>query len=103
MSKTLKSIAGMSLGTLFSRASGFVKWAMLGAALGFTPLADAYNLAHILPNMIYELVLGGILTAVLVPVVVEQLTGGDRGRAWLARESKVKFTRNKAQTLVGLK
>ncbi len=76
-------MAGMSLGTLLSRLTGFVKWAMLGAALGFTPLADAYNLAHILPTMIYELVLGGILSAVLVPLVVEQLALADQEQAWL--------------------
>lgn len=76
-------MAGMSLGTLFSRITGFAKWAMLGAALGFSPLADAYNLAHILPTMIYELVLGGVLTAVLVPLVVEQLQQADRAQAWL--------------------
>ncbi|MCU0606626.1 MAG: murein biosynthesis integral membrane protein MurJ [Candidatus Edwardsbacteria bacterium] len=82
MSGRLWSIAGMSLGTLLSRLTGFVKWALMGAVLGFTPLADAYNLAHILPNMIYELVLGGILSAVFIPVVVEQLAGPDRDRAW---------------------
>lgn len=82
MSGRLRSIAGMSLGTLLSRLTGFVKWAFMGAVLGFTPLADAYNLAHILPNMIYELILGGILSAVFIPVVVEQLAGPDRDRAW---------------------
>jgi putative peptidoglycan lipid II flippase len=82
MSKHLKSIAGMSLGTLFSRLTGFAKWAALGAALGFSPLADAYNLAHILPSMIYELILGGILSAVFIPVVVEQLTQFEPEQAW---------------------
>ncbi|MRR10788.1 murein biosynthesis integral membrane protein MurJ, partial [bacterium] len=78
----LRAIAGMSLGTLLSRLTGFVKWAFMGAVLGFTPTADAYNLAHILPNMVYELILGGILSAVFIPVVVEQLAGPDRERAW---------------------
>jgi putative peptidoglycan lipid II flippase len=83
MSKTLKSIAGMSLGTLFSRLTGFVKWAALGAVLGFTPLADAYNLAHVLPTMVYELILGGILSAVFIPVIVEQLSEHEPKEAWL--------------------
>lgn len=83
MSKTLKSIAGMSLGTLFSRLTGFVKWAVLGAVLGFTPLADAYNLAHVLPTMVYELILGGILSAVFIPVIVEQLNDHPPDQAWL--------------------
>lgn len=82
MNKQLRSMAGMSLGTLLSRLTGFVKWAVMGAVLGLTPLADAYNLAHILPNMIYELVLGGILSAVFIPVVVEQLSKFEPGQAW---------------------
>jgi putative peptidoglycan lipid II flippase len=82
MSKHLKHMAGMTLGTLFSRITGFMKWAFLGAVLGFTPIADAYNLAHILPTMIYELILGGILSAVFIPVVVEQLASDDRESAW---------------------
>lgn len=72
----------MSLGTMFSRITGFVKWAFMGAVLGFTPIADAYNLAHILPTMIYELILGGILSAVFIPVVVEQLSAEDKEQAW---------------------
>jgi putative peptidoglycan lipid II flippase len=83
MSKTLKSIAGMSLGTLFSRLTGFVKLALMSAVLGFTPLADAYNLAHVLPTMIYELILGGILSAVFIPVIVEQLSEHQPKQAWL--------------------
>ncbi len=82
MSKHLKHMAGMALGTLFSRVTGFVKWAFMGAVLGFTPIADAYNLAHILPTMIYELILGGILSAVFIPVVVEQLSSQDKEQAW---------------------
>ncbi len=82
MSKHLKNMAGMSLGTLFSRITGFVKWAFMGAVLGFTPIADAYNLAHILPTMIYELILGGILSAVFIPVVVEQLSAENKEQAW---------------------
>ena len=72
----------MSLGTFFSRATGFLKLALMGAVLGLSPAADAYNLAHVLPAMIYELVLGGILSAVFIPVVVEQLALPDRDRAW---------------------
>ena len=82
MSRRVRSMAGMSLGTLLSRLTGFGKWAFIGGVLGFTDLADAYNLAHILPNMVYELMLGGVLSAVFIPVVVEQLAGEDRQRAW---------------------
>ena len=40
-------------------------------------LRDAYMLANNTPNIIYELILGGILTATLVPLFTEQLEQDD--------------------------
>jgi putative peptidoglycan lipid II flippase len=44
-------------------------------ALGVTEsrLADSYNIANTMPNVIYELILGGVLTSVFIPVLVEEL------------------------------
>jgi putative peptidoglycan lipid II flippase len=50
--------------------------------LGFTPLADAYNLANTLPNMLYDLVLGGVAGAAFIPVFVERLRVETQRRAW---------------------
>ncbi len=63
----------MSLGTAVSRVAGLLRVAALTYALGVTGtrLADTYNLANTTPNIIYELFLGGILTAVFVPVLIE--------------------------------
>jgi putative peptidoglycan lipid II flippase len=73
----------MSVGTAASRITGFLRVAAMAFALGVaeTRLADAYNVANNLPNIIYELVLGGVLTSVLVPVFVERLARG-REEAW---------------------
>jgi putative peptidoglycan lipid II flippase len=60
----------MALGTLASRITGFLRTAMLVAALGTGALADAYNTANTVPFIIYDLLLGGILTAVVVPLIV---------------------------------
>jgi putative peptidoglycan lipid II flippase len=46
--------------------------------LGVTSLSDAFNYANGVPNIIYDLLLGGILSATLIPVFVEQLRGEDR-------------------------
>src|SRR5436190_391694 len=46
-------------------------------ALGFDRLADSYNLANTTPNIVYELLLGGVLSATLVPIFVEQREKGD--------------------------
>lgn len=58
-------------GTLLSRITGLARVAALAYALGLDRLTDAYNLAHTTPTIIYELLLGGILTASLVPLFVE--------------------------------
>jgi putative peptidoglycan lipid II flippase len=53
-------------------------------AIGITEsrLPDAYNIANVTPNILYELALGGILTSVVVPVVVEWLQERGRDEAW---------------------
>jgi putative peptidoglycan lipid II flippase len=79
------STAIMSLGTVLSRVTGLFRLAAVASALGITEsghLADSYNLANTAPNIIYELVLGGILTSVFVPLFVELLEKEDRDRAW---------------------
>lgn len=63
---------GMAAGTVLSRATGLVRTAALAAALGVTSLADAYNIANTVPTILLVLVTGGTLSAVLVPLLVEQ-------------------------------
>ena len=74
----------MSAGTVLSRVTGLLRLAAVAAALGVTEnrVADAYNYANTAPNIIYELVLGGILTSVFVPVFVELLEKEGREGAW---------------------
>ncbi|MDQ3973824.1 MAG: murein biosynthesis integral membrane protein MurJ, partial [Actinomycetota bacterium] len=70
-----RNTAVMVVGTVLSRLSGFGRLAALTAALGVAegPLADAFNTANVAPNIVYELVLGGVLSSVLVPVFVDTL------------------------------
>ena len=78
----------MSVGTALSRITGFLRLAAMAFALGITEsrLPDAYNIANITPNIIYELALGGILTSVVVPVLVEWMqTRGDDAAREVAR------------------
>jgi putative peptidoglycan lipid II flippase len=73
----------MSIGTVMSRATGLLRLGAIAAAFGVveTRVADAYNFANTAPNIIYELVLGGVLTSVFVPVFVELLDKERRERA----------------------
>lgn len=84
MSSLARATAVMSLGTVLSRATGLLRITAIVAALGVVEdrVTDTYNLANTAPNIIYELVLGGILTSVFVPVFVELLEKEGRERAW---------------------
>ncbi|HEX2316763.1 MAG TPA: murein biosynthesis integral membrane protein MurJ [Thermomonospora sp.] len=69
-SSLLRSGAMMALGTLTSRITGFLRTAVLAAALGTAALGDAYNTANTIPVIVYDLLLGGVLTSVVVPLIV---------------------------------
>ena len=68
-----RATAVMTVGTGLSRLTGLLRVAAMTYALGVsaTRLADTYNLANTTPNIVYELFLGGIFTAVFVPALVE--------------------------------
>src|SRR5215212_1908634 len=76
--------AVMAVGTALSRLTGLGRVVALAFALGVTEsrLADAYNIANTLPVTLYELVLGGILTSIFVPVLVQELRTRDHDEAW---------------------
>jgi putative peptidoglycan lipid II flippase len=79
-----RATAGMAVATFFSRLTGFGRVVALAYAFGFTRLTDSYNLANTTPNVIYDLVLGGIMASFIVPVFVEHLTTRDEDDAWEA-------------------
>jgi putative peptidoglycan lipid II flippase len=76
----------MAVATVISRLTGLVAKLLLAAALGFGLLNDSYNIANELPNMVYELLLGGVLSSVAIPVLVRaQRTDPDGGYAYAQR------------------
>ena len=82
----LTNSAVMAAGTVVSRLSGFVRSALLAAALGASVHADIYNVANSVPNMLYILLAGGIFNAVLVPQLIRsQRTDPDGGEAYTNR------------------
>lgn len=60
-----------AIGTALSRITGMTRVAALTAALGLTSIADIYNLANTSPNIVYELVIGGVLSSTLVPLFIQ--------------------------------
>ncbi|MFG2056315.1 murein biosynthesis integral membrane protein MurJ [Micromonospora sp. NPDC048930] len=77
--------AVMAVGSLVSRGTGFIRNLMVGAALG-NAVGDVYTTAQFLPNQVYEFLLGGVLTSVLIPVLVRRRNADpDRGEAYAQR------------------
>jgi putative peptidoglycan lipid II flippase len=74
--------SAMALGTLASRFTGFIRTAVLLYAIGTHDLGNAYNVANNLPNAVYNLALGGILTSVVVPLLVKAQHNRDGGEAY---------------------
>src|SRR5215831_7761280 len=66
----VRSSGVMALGTLASRGTGFLRTLVLAYALGLGAVSIAYNNANTLPNTVYDLMLGGILTSIVVPLLV---------------------------------
>ena len=84
-SSLAKNGAVMAAGSLVSRITGFLRNVVMGAALG-TAVGNAYTTAQYFPQMIYELVLGGTLTSVLVPLIVRARNrDADQGEAFTQR------------------
>ena len=71
----MRHAAVMTVGTTLSRLTGFLRLSAMTAALGVTisSLGSIYTVANLTPNIVYELILGGILTSVFVPVFVARL------------------------------
>ncbi|HVF07373.1 MAG TPA: murein biosynthesis integral membrane protein MurJ [Actinomycetota bacterium] len=69
----MRNTALMTVGTTLSRLTGYVRIAAQTAALGVTvgALGNVYVQANTTPNIVYELILGGVLTSVFVPVFVD--------------------------------
>jgi putative peptidoglycan lipid II flippase len=82
-------VFSMASGTLASRLTGLLRVLVLAWVLGITPIADAFNLANTVPNMLFDLVLGGIASATFIPVFVERLALDGERRAWKSISSVI--------------
>ena len=77
--------AVMAVGSLISRGTGFIRNLMIGAALG-NLIGNAFTTAMFLPQQVYEFLLGGVLTSVLIPVLVRRRKADpDQGQAYAQR------------------
>jgi putative peptidoglycan lipid II flippase len=76
----------MAVATLVSRITGFVRQLGLAAVLGLGVINDSYTVSNTLPAMLYEILLGGVLTSVVVPLLVRAAKeDADQGEAYAQR------------------
>ena len=80
-----RSTAGMAAGTIASRALGVVRASLQLAVVGTLVTGDAWDVANTLPNIIYLLLAGGVLNAVLVPQITRAASHSDGGREYVDR------------------
>ena len=75
MTTLLRSVLSVSAATVLSRTTGYLRWSAQAAALGAgAVVVEAYSLAILLPSLIYELFIGGILYSIFIPVLVDRMT-----------------------------
>ena len=81
-----RSSSMMAVANLVSRITGFLRQVALVGVLGVGVLNDAYTVSNTLPNIVYELLFGGVLTSVMIPILVRaQKDDADGGLTYTRR------------------
>lgn len=88
----VRSTGSMAIATLVSRITGFLRNLAITATLG-AAISSTFNAANVLPNLITEIVLGAVLTALVVPVLVRaQKEDDDGGEEFIRRLATLTFS-----------
>jgi len=87
-----RSTAGMASGIIASRVLGMVRASMQLAVVGTALSGDAWDVANTLPNIIYLLLAGGVINAVLVPQITRAASHADGGREYVDRLLTIAIT-----------
>ena len=66
----------VAVGVLLSRVLGFGRTIVLATILGDTAVADAYENAFILPDILNYLLAGGFLAITFIPILSERIAEG---------------------------
>lgn len=66
--------------TVLSRIAGFGRTFVFLQTVGDGSLGDIYNAANTIPNIVFELVAGGALASLVVPLLAGPVAAGDRRR-----------------------
>ncbi|NIZ93678.1 lipid II flippase MurJ, partial [Kineococcus rubinsiae] len=85
--------ASVALLTVLARAAGFGRLLAFSQTVGDTCFGTAYQTANLVPNVLFEVVAGGALAGVLVPLLSARLASGDPAeRAAASRTASAALT-----------
>lgn len=82
MAETLRSSGRLTVAVLCSRVLGVVREALFAALFGAGALADAYQVAFRIPNLLRDLFAEGALSSAFVPTFTAALVKDGRDRAY---------------------
>ena len=67
--------------TILARITGFGRIVVFSRTVGQTCLGDTYQTVNTVPNIVFEIVAGGALASLVIPLLAGAITDGDRERA----------------------
>ncbi|MDV6010991.1 murein biosynthesis integral membrane protein MurJ [Haloechinothrix sp. LS1_15] len=97
-----RSTSTIAIASLVSRITGFAWKVLLVWVLGIGVVNDSFNIANTLPNIVYELLLGGVLASIVVPLLVRSQDDPDGGLAYTQRLLTVALTLLAGATVVAV-
>src|SRR5216117_223963 len=89
MSQMLKSSGAMGVATMTSRVLGLVRDIFYTSFMGTTWVADAFNVAFMVPNLFRRLLGEGALTAAFIPIFKEKEKLGGEQEMWQAANAVI--------------
>ncbi|OKL46788.1 hypothetical protein BSR28_04935 [Boudabousia liubingyangii] len=96
----LRSSMTIAAGTMTSRVLGFIRGALFIAVLGAVGVQDSFQVANNLPNLMYGLLAGSVISAVLLPEIVRAFKRSDGGKDYVDRLLTFTFVTLLAITVV---
>jgi putative peptidoglycan lipid II flippase len=97
-----RATGSMAIATLVSRITGFLWKVILAVVVGLGAVNDSFTVANTLPNMVFELLIGGVLASVVVPLLVRSQDDPDGGEAYTQRLLTVGMTMLAVGTVVAV-
>ncbi|MCL2059623.1 MAG: murein biosynthesis integral membrane protein MurJ [Oscillospiraceae bacterium] len=78
--------------TMISRITGFFREMLIPAKFGVGIVADVYDVAFKFPDLMFNLLIGGAISAALVPVLSGSISKGEEGEGWQAISRFINLT-----------